>query len=91
MEIIWDQKKNEWLSLNRSIIFEEIADKILNDEYIDILENPNRDNQQYFIMEINDYTWVIPFLIDDEDRIVLKTAFPSRKFHEKYGGQDEDK
>ena len=42
-------------------------------------------------MEINDYTWVIPFLIDDEDRIVLKTAFPSRKFHAKYGGQDEDK
>ena len=90
MEIIWDQKKNEWLSLNRLITFEEIADRILNNEFIDILENPNKDNQQYFIMEINDYTWVIPFLIDNEDRIVLKTAFPSRKFHKKYGEQDEN-
>ena len=90
MEIIWDQKKNEWLSLNRAIIFEEIADKILNDEYIDIVENPKRKNQLYFIMEINDYTWIIPFIIDDENRIVLKTAFPSRKFHNKYGGSNEN-
>lgn len=87
MEIIWDQKKNEWLSLNRLITFEEIADRILNNEFIDILENPNKENQQYFLMKINDYTWVVPFLIDDEDRIVLKTAFPSRKFHKKYGEQ----
>jgi hypothetical protein len=32
MDIIWDRKKNQWLMLNREISFEEIADKILNDE-----------------------------------------------------------
>ena len=57
---------------------------------IGILENPGRDNQQYFIMDIKDYTWVVPFLIDNEDRIVLITAFPSRKFHKKYGEQNEE-
>ena len=90
MDFIWDKKKNDWIILNRSISFEEIIDKILNNDYIDILENPNRDNQQYFIMNIRDYTWVIPFLIDEEERIILKTAFRSRKFHKKYGGNNEN-
>lgn len=86
MDIMWDTEKNNWLTLNRSISFEEIADKILDNDYIQILENPTRDNQQYFIMNIKDYTWVVPFLIDDEERIILKTAFKSRKFDKKYGG-----
>ncbi|MCK4542294.1 MAG: toxin [Spirochaetales bacterium] len=89
MEIIWDEGKNEWLQVNRSISFEEISGMILDGFYIDIIENPARDNQLYFIMRINDYTWAVPFLIDDKERIVLKTAFPSRKFHNRYGGNDE--
>lgn len=89
MDIIWDKEKNNWFQVNRRISFEEISGKILNGNYIDILENPIRDNQMYFIMKINDYTWIVPYLIDDQERIVLKTAFPSRKFHNRYGGRDE--
>lgn len=91
MEIIWDKGKNRWLMLNRGISFEEIADVILNGKILEILENPSRRNQQYFILEIKSYTWVVPFLIDKDERIVLKTAFPSRKFHKKYGGKNEEK
>ena len=87
MDIIWDEEKNFWLQLNRDTSFEFIADKILNKQYIEILENPTREDQLYFIMEINDYTWIVPFLINDHDEIVLKTAFPSRKYHKKYGGK----
>ncbi len=89
MNIIWDKNKNEWLILNRKISFEEISDKILNGEYLEILENPTKENQLYFIMNINNYTWIVPFLINQNNQIVLKTAFPSRKFHKKYGGKDE--
>ena len=85
MNIIWDEDKNDWLKVNRSISFEEISGMILDGLYMDILENPSRDNQMIFIMRTNDYTWIIPFLIDDEERIVLKIAFPSRKLHKKYG------
>ena len=60
--------------------------KVLNKDYIEIIENPTRENQQYFILNIKDYTWVVPFVIDNEERIVLKNAFPGRKFHKKYGG-----
>ena len=89
MNIIWDNQKNEWLMLNRDISFEEISEKILNNEYVDIVENPARENQLYFIMEIEKYIWVIPFLIDEEENIILKTAFPSRKYQKKYGGKYE--
>jgi uncharacterized DUF497 family protein len=84
MNIIWDDDKNSWLQLNRNISFEEITEKILNKSYIEILENPAREDQLYFIMEIDNYTWVVPFLINEKDEIVLKTAFPSRKYHRKY-------
>lgn len=91
MNIIWGKNKNEWLILNRGISFEEISDKILNDDFIEILENPAHKNQQYFILKINNYTWVVPFIINEKDQIVLKTAFPSRKFHNKYGENNENK
>ena len=42
-------------------------------------------------MLINNYIWIVPFLINSEDNLVLKTAFPSRKFMKKYGGKNEKK
>ena len=90
MNIIWDNGKNEWLMLNREISFEEISEKILNDDYLDVIENPVRDNQFYFIMEIEKYIWIIPFIIDEDENIILKTAFPSRKYQKKYGGKHEE-
>ncbi len=89
MNILWDQTKNKWLILNRGISFEEISTRLLNGDYIDILENSSRENQFYFIMEIDNYIWVVPFLVNENDQIVLKTAFPSRKLQKKYGDKNE--
>ena len=60
---------------------------ILDRRYLDIVENPTRPGQQYFILTIDEYTWVVPFVVDDAGSIVLKTAFPSRKYHRLYGGR----
>ena len=86
MEILWDKEKNQRLILGRSVSFEEISGKILNGDYIAIMKNPTRKKQKYFIMQLRGYTWVVPFLIDEQERIVLKTAFPSRKYHKLFGG-----
>ncbi|MFP4067872.1 MAG: hypothetical protein ACLFS5_10295 [Spirochaetaceae bacterium] len=86
MDIIWDQGKNSWLKERRGIAFEEIEGLLLEGGYLDIIENPVREGQQYFIMSIHDYTWVVPFVVSDEERVVLKTAFRSRKYHKIYGG-----
>jgi hypothetical protein len=40
-------------------------------------------------VQIAGYTWVVPFVIEEDETIFLKTAYPSRKFHKLYGGLDE--
>jgi len=84
--IIWDDEKNQKLQIERNISFDQIAEIILRKEYLDILENPTRDNQQIFVVKLNNYIHCVPFLIDGESNIILKTAFPSRKLNEKYQG-----
>ncbi len=83
--IYWDDNKNKKLIAERNISFEEISEIILQEQYLDILENPNRENQMLFILRLHDYIYVIPFIIDDDENITLKTAYPSRKFNKIYG------
>ena len=84
--IIWDIEKNKKLKNERGISFEQVEKIILDKDYIDILENPTRETQDIFIININDYIHIVPFVIDDEENIVLKTVFPSRKFNKIYRG-----
>ena len=87
MNILWDEDKNKRLKLERGISFEDFAELILEKKYLDILENPAREDQMIFIDSYKDYTYVVPFVINEEENIVLKTVFPSRKFHKLYGGK----
>ena len=84
--IIWDEEKNIKLKLERNISFETVSEIILNKKYIDILENPARPEQNIFVVEINDYIYAVPFIIDKNSNIFLKTAYPSRKLNRKYRG-----
>ncbi len=83
--IYWDEDKNNKLIAERNISFDEISEIILREEYLDILENPSMENQMIFIVRLNDYIYVVPFIIDENENIILKTAIPSRKFNKIYG------
>ena len=85
--IYWDDDKNNKLIAERNISFNEISEIILNEEYLNILENPNREDQMIFIVCLNNYIYVVPFIIDKLENIILKTAYPSRKFNKIYGVQ----
>ncbi len=92
MAIIWDTEKNEKLRRERNITFEEVAQMILEKKYVAILEHPKRPEQRLFLIPIHGYIHAVPFVIDAESNIVLKTVFPSRKFDRKYGKHtDENK
>jgi uncharacterized DUF497 family protein len=84
--IIWDHEKNAKLQLERNISFEQIADLIMENKVLDILEHPRRKNQNIFVIDIDHYIYAVLFLLDDQDNIILKTAFPSRKLMKKYRG-----
>ncbi|MEX2116720.1 MAG: toxin [Bacteroidota bacterium] len=85
MDILWDDAKSKRLRESRGISFEDIAEIILEKRYLAILENPVRSKQRIFIVSYKAYTYVVPFVIDTKGNIVLKTVFPSRKFHKLYG------
>ncbi len=85
MDILWDEAKSKKLKETRAISIEDVAQLILDKRYLTILENPRRPGQMIFVIPYKDYTYAVPFVIDKEDNIVLKTVFPSRKFHKLYG------
>jgi hypothetical protein len=84
----WNLKKNELLKRERGIAFEEIAYLIESEQIIGIEENPGRPNQKMYILEIENYAILVPFVENDKE-IFLKTAFPSRKYTKRYGLKGE--
>jgi uncharacterized DUF497 family protein len=82
--IIYDEIKSRKLVKDRNISLEEIAEKIINQDVIEILKHKSRKSQKIFVMEIRDYIYAVPFITDEHDNIILKTAYPSRKLYEKY-------
>ena len=79
----WDSEKNEILKRMRGISFEEIVCLIESGQILGIEENPGRSNQKMYILEIENYAVVVPF-VEKDNEIFLKTAFPSRKYTKRY-------
>jgi len=84
----WDAEKNKILKHERGISFEETAYLIESGRIIGIEENHAHPNQKLYILEIDNYAFVVPFVESDQE-IFLKTAFPSRKFTKKYLLKDQ--
>ena len=86
---IWDEAKYNKLKEERDIDLNDIEQIILNKRYITSLKNPANSEQKIFIIKYKNYTHVVPYIIDKENNIVIKTVYASRKFHKKYGGKSE--
>jgi len=79
----WDSEKNEILKHTRGISFEEIAYLIESDQILGVEENPGRPNQKMYILQIENYATIVPF-VEKDNEIFLKTAFSSRKYTKRY-------
>lgn len=82
----WDGQKNAKLKIERDVCFEDVLMAIENGNILDIIEHPNKKrypNQKIFIININDYAYLVPFT-EDEEKVFLKTIIPSRKATKKY-------
>ena len=75
----WDDKKNKKLIRERKISFEAIVSLIESGNIISIVAGKGKYAQQkQFLVEMNRYIYVVPFVEDDE-KIFLKTIIPSRR------------
>jgi uncharacterized DUF497 family protein len=93
MIYVWDEEKDKLLIRTRKVSFEQIIAAIEEGNLLAVIENPNQERyrgQSFLIVRYNDYAYIVPALIEDEGRCVLKTIYPSRKYTKEYlGGKDE--
>ena len=85
----WNQEKNEQLRTERKISFETVVSSIEEGNLIDTIQHPNQEkypNQRIFIVKIDSYIYLIPF-IENDTEIFLKTIIPSRKMKKQYLGE----
>ena len=75
----WDDEKNKKLIKERKISFEAIVSLIESGNIVSIVAGKGKyAHQKQFLLEMNRYIYVVPFVADDE-KIFLKTIIPSRK------------
>ena len=89
MSILWDDKKNKKLIKERGLSLETFESLIIENKFLAVLKNPSRNDQKIFIIPYQNYTYVVPFTVDKNQDMILKTVFPSRKYHKIFGGKNE--
>ncbi len=85
----WNADKNRQLQMERGVSFERALQAIAGDRLLAIIQHPNQEKyptQRIFIIEINQYVYLVPFIENDEE-IFLKTVIPSRKMTKQYLGE----
>lgn len=82
----WDSNKNKLLKLERRISFDDVVKALESGGLIKTEEHHNKKkyrNQKIYSVNIQDYVYLVPF-VEDNEKIFLKTVYPSRKATKKY-------
>lgn len=78
----WSTEKNRLLVEQRGISFEIVVSAIERDGWLDVLDHPDQvryPGQWIYVIEINDYAYLVPFVKESDGTRFLKTIIPSRK------------
>ena len=83
--IVWDESKNEKLQVEMGVRFEDIVAEIISGHVFDILEHRVKKNQKILVVDLNGRIYAVPFLLDEDGNMILKTIYPSCKLQRRYG------
>lgn len=78
----WSTSKNQQLIDDRGISFERVVSAIEQGGLLDVVEHPNRrryPGQRVYVVEIEGYIHLVPFVAEVDGTRFLKTIIPSRK------------
>ena len=78
----WSSEKNQRLIEQRGISFESVVSAIEQGGLVDVLEHPNQDRypgQMIYVVETDEYIYLVPFVTQADGTRFLKTIIPSRK------------
>ena len=78
----WNLEKNQQLVEQRGISFERVVSAIEQGGLVDVLDHPNQQRyrgQMIYVVDIDGYLHLVPFVISGDGSRFLKTIIPSRK------------
>ena len=78
----WSTQKNQELIQGRGVSFEAVVSAIEPGGLLDVLEHPNQaryPRQRIYVVEVNEYAHLVPFVTQPDGSLFLKTIIPSRK------------
>ena len=78
----WSTSKNEQLIGRRGISFENVIAAMEQGGLIDVRDHPNQDRysgQSIYVVEVDEYLYLVPFVTEVDGTRFLKTIIPSRK------------
>lgn len=78
----WNVEKNERLIGQRGISFEHIVSAIEQGGVVDVVEHPNQERyggQRIYVVDVEEYLYLVPFVTGADGTRFLKTIIPSRK------------
>lgn len=81
-EYEWDDEKNAWLRAVRGISFERAIYAIETENLLDVVSHPNAERypgQRIYVVDIEGYVYLVPYVVTEEGNLFLKTVTPSRK------------
>ena len=78
----WNLEKNQQLVEQRGISFERVVSAIEQGGLVGVLDHPNQQRyrgQMIYVVDIDGYLHLVPFVISVDGSRFLKTIIPSRK------------
>ena len=84
----WSTEKNRQLIEQRGVSFESVVAAIEQGGLMDVLEHPNQaryPGQLIYVVDIDAYVYLVPFVTQADGTRFLKTIIPSRKATRDYG------
>ena len=84
----WSTEKNRQLIEQRGVSFENVIAAIEQGGLMDVLEHPNQTRypgQLIYVVDIDAYVYLVPFVMQADGTRFLKTIIPSRKATREYG------
>ena len=78
----WNLEKNQQLVEQRGISFERVVSAIEQGGLVGVLDHPNQRRyrgQMIYVVDIDGYLHLVPFVISVDGSRFLKTIIPSRK------------
>ena len=88
----WSTEKNQQLLAQRGISIERVVSAIEQGGLLDVLQHPSQDRypgQSIYVVDIEDYVYLVPCVTEGDGTRFLKTIIPSRKATREYLGRKQ--